>query len=88
VARGGDEFVQRDEIDPRYLIRPYYLRPDGKVGHDAFAVIRDRPLLADCVEKLENRALRKSRECSALVISAAAKLCRIDTSASDHLCGD
>jgi DNA end-binding protein Ku len=36
-----DEFVQRQEIDPRYLIRPYYLRPDGKVGHDAFAVIRE-----------------------------------------------
>jgi DNA end-binding protein Ku len=36
-----DEFVQRDEINPRYLIRPYYLRPDGKVGHDAFAVIRE-----------------------------------------------
>src|SRR3979409_1260119 len=35
-----DEFVARDEIDPRYIIRPYYLRPDGKVGHDAFAVIR------------------------------------------------
>jgi hypothetical protein len=35
-----DEFVDRDEIDPRYLIRPYYLIPDGKVGHDAFAVIR------------------------------------------------
>jgi DNA end-binding protein Ku len=30
-----DEFVDRDQIDPRYLIRPYYLRPDGKVGHDA-----------------------------------------------------
>jgi DNA end-binding protein Ku len=36
-----DEFVDRDHIDPRYLIRPYYLRPDGKVGHDAFAVIRE-----------------------------------------------
>jgi DNA end-binding protein Ku len=36
-----DEFVDRTEIDPRYLIRPYYLRPDGKVGHDAFAVIRE-----------------------------------------------
>src|SRR6202023_4382538 len=35
-----DEFVDRTEIDPRYLIRPYYLCPDGKVGHDAFAVIR------------------------------------------------
>ena len=36
-----DEFVGRSDIDPRYLIRPYYIRPDGKVGHDAFAVIRD-----------------------------------------------
>ena len=36
-----DEFVERSEIDPRYLIRPYCLRPDGKVGHDAFAVIRE-----------------------------------------------
>jgi DNA end-binding protein Ku len=29
------------EPDPRYIIRSYYLRPDGKVGHDAFAVIRE-----------------------------------------------
>jgi DNA end-binding protein Ku len=36
-----NEFVPRQDIDPRYLIRPYYLRPDGKVGHDAFAVIRE-----------------------------------------------
>src|ERR1700738_4132951 len=36
-----DEFVDRSEIDPRYLIRPYYLVPDGKVGHDAFAVVRE-----------------------------------------------
>ncbi|WP_038965565.1 Ku protein [Bradyrhizobium diazoefficiens] len=36
-----DEFVDRSDIDPRYLIRPCYLRPDGKVGHDAFAVIRE-----------------------------------------------
>jgi DNA end-binding protein Ku len=36
-----DEFVDQSDIDPRYLIRPYYLRPDGKVGHDAFAVIRE-----------------------------------------------
>ena len=36
-----DEFVKKSEIDPRYLIRPYYLRPDGKIGHDAFAVIRE-----------------------------------------------
>src|ERR1700682_1248862 len=36
-----DEFVPKNDIDPRYLIRPYYLVPDGKVGHDAFAVIRE-----------------------------------------------
>jgi DNA end-binding protein Ku len=36
-----DEFVPRSDIDSRYLIRPYYLVPDGKVGHDAFAVIRE-----------------------------------------------
>jgi len=36
-----DEFVPKSSIDPRYLIRPYYLVPDGKIGHDAFAVIRE-----------------------------------------------
>jgi DNA end-binding protein Ku len=36
-----DEFVPKCEIDTRYFIRPYYLVPDGKVGHDAFAVIRE-----------------------------------------------
>lgn len=36
-----DEFVPKADIDPRYLIRPYYLVPDGKVGHDAYAVIRE-----------------------------------------------
>src|SRR2546430_13937978 len=32
--------------------------------------------------------LRKSRECSALAISTAARLRRIDTSASDRFCGN
>src|SRR3954466_16109863 len=36
-----NEFVPKADIDPRYIIRPYYLRPDGKVGHDAFSVIRE-----------------------------------------------
>jgi len=36
-----DEFVKREEIDPRYIIRPYYVTPDGKIGHDAFSVIRE-----------------------------------------------
>jgi DNA end-binding protein Ku len=36
-----DEFVPRSEIDDLYLVRPYYIAPDGKVGHDAYAVIRE-----------------------------------------------
>ncbi|MGA8800389.1 MAG: Ku protein [Pseudolabrys sp.] len=36
-----DEFVPRTEIDDLYLIRPYYIVPDGKVSQDAFAVIRN-----------------------------------------------
>jgi Ku protein len=36
-----DEFVPKEEIDERYLDRPYYIAPDGKTGADAFAVIRD-----------------------------------------------
>jgi DNA end-binding protein Ku len=35
-----DQFVPRSEIDDLYLVRPYYIVPDGKVGHDAYAVIR------------------------------------------------
>jgi len=36
-----DHFVPRDEIDDLYNVRPYYIAPDGNVGQDAFAVIRD-----------------------------------------------
>ena len=36
-----DEFVPRNEIDDRYIDSPYYVAPDGEVGQDAFAVIRD-----------------------------------------------
>ena len=36
-----DSFVPAEEIDKRYLNHPYYIVPDGKVGVDAFAVIRD-----------------------------------------------
>src|SRR5674476_89677 len=35
------EFVPRSDIDDLYLVRPNYIVPDGKVGHDAYAVIRD-----------------------------------------------
>src|SRR5687767_5836726 len=33
-----DEFVPKSEIDELYIDRPYYIVPDGKVGHDAYAV--------------------------------------------------
>src|SRR5436190_14045627 len=36
-----DEFVPKDEIDELYLNTPYYLVPDGEVGQQAFAVIRE-----------------------------------------------
>jgi DNA end-binding protein Ku len=36
-----DQFVPRTEIDERYIDSPYYIAPDGQVGQDAFAVIRD-----------------------------------------------
>jgi Ku protein len=36
-----DSFVPLAEIDKRYLERPYYVAPDGKVGAEAFCVIRD-----------------------------------------------
>ena len=36
-----DAFVPREQIDERYLDSPYYITPDGQVGQDAFAVIRE-----------------------------------------------
>jgi DNA end-binding protein Ku len=36
-----DQFVPREEIDDLYIDRPYYIVPDGKVGQQAFAVIRE-----------------------------------------------
>jgi DNA end-binding protein Ku len=36
-----DSFVPSAEIDKRYLNRPYYIVPDGKVATEAFIVIRD-----------------------------------------------
>ena len=46
-----DEFVPKSEIDDLYNIRPYYIAPDGKVGQDAFIVIRD------IIEKMDMVAL-------------------------------
>ena len=36
-----DEFVPKSEIDELYLRDPYYIVPDGDVGQQAFAVIRE-----------------------------------------------
>jgi len=36
-----DEFVPKTEIDDLYLADPYYVVPDGEVGQQAFAVIRE-----------------------------------------------
>jgi DNA end-binding protein Ku len=36
-----DEFVPKKEIDELYLNSPYYVVPDGEVGEQAFAVIRE-----------------------------------------------
>jgi DNA end-binding protein Ku len=36
-----DEFVPKVEIDELYLRDPYFIVPDGEVGQQAFAVIRE-----------------------------------------------
>src|SRR6187551_3118224 len=36
-----DEFVPRKDIDELYFNNPYYIVPDGEVGQQAFAVIRE-----------------------------------------------
>jgi DNA end-binding protein Ku len=46
-----DKFVPKSEIDDLYNIRPYYIAPDGKVGQDAFVVIRE------IIEKMNRVAL-------------------------------
>ena len=35
------QFAERDELDPIFFERPYYLAPDTQVAADAFAVIRE-----------------------------------------------
>ena len=36
-----DEFVPKSQIDEVYIRDPYYIAPDGEVGQQAFAVIRE-----------------------------------------------
>src|SRR6266480_2266534 len=55
-----DEFVPKAEIDDLYNIRPYYITPEGKVGVDAFAVIRD---VIEAMDKVAlGRVVLTSRE--------------------------
>jgi len=44
-----DRFVPKSEIDERYIDSPYYIAPDGQVGQEAFAVIRDTIAKLDMV---------------------------------------
>jgi DNA end-binding protein Ku len=55
-----DEFVPKAEIDQLYNIRPYYIAPEGKVGVDAFAVIRDA--IEDMDKVALGRVVLTSRE--------------------------
>ena len=36
-----DAFVPKDEVDERYIEKPYYIAPNDESGEDAFSVIRD-----------------------------------------------
>src|SRR5215203_2367590 len=36
-----EQFVPAEDIDQRFIVRPYYLVPDGEAGEEAYAVIRD-----------------------------------------------
>lgn len=55
-----DTFVPKKEIDQLYTIRPYYIAPEGKVGIDAFAVIRD--LIEETDKVALGRVVLTSRE--------------------------
>src|SRR5215211_7729536 len=55
-----DEFVPKEEIDDLYNVRPYYIAPEGKVGADAFAVIRE--VIADMNRVALGRVVLTSRE--------------------------
>ncbi len=55
-----DDFVAAEDIDQRYLDKPYYIVPNGKAGADAFAVIRDAMKRKDKVAL--GRVVLSSRE--------------------------
>jgi hypothetical protein len=53
--------------------------PSGSADVRIWRIVLKNPKIA---------GLRKSRKCSALTISAAARLCRIETRAKDRFCGN
>ena len=55
-----EQFVPREEIDELYNDRPYYIVPDGEVGQQAFAVIREAIKKKDMVAL--GRVVLSSRE--------------------------
>src|SRR5262249_39374035 len=59
-----EQFVPKNEIDERYVDSPYYIAPDGAVGQEAFAVIRDT------IAKLNMVAVGRVEVARRVVISA------------------
>ena len=59
-----DRFVPKSEIDERYIDSPYYIAPDGAVGQEAFAVIRDTIAKLNMVALGRDRAgAARARDC-------------------------
>ena len=54
------EFIPKDELDPLFNIRPYYIAPDGKAGRDAYVTIRDA--IADAGKVAIGRLVLTTRE--------------------------
>jgi hypothetical protein len=67
-----DVFVPKKEIDELYLNNPYYIVPDGDVGQQAFAVIREAIRKEGMVALGESSSHRAS---TSLQSSRAAKGC-------------
>ena len=54
------EFIPKDELDPLFNVRPYYIAPDGKVGQEAYVTIRDA--IADTEKVAIGRLVLTTRE--------------------------
>jgi hypothetical protein len=76
----GTFFVAQSWADCITTMPGFDLRQAFRVSNGRFAPI--------ALKNSKIAGLRKSRKCSALAISAAARRCRIDTRASDRFCGN